>query len=69
MTQVQKVLKHMQENGSITQLDAINEYRIYRLASRISDLKRLGYKIKTNTITFKNQDGSTGRYAEYMLGE
>ena len=42
MTQNERILRHLNEQGSITQLEAMKEYGIMRLASRISDLKRKG---------------------------
>lgn len=46
MTQKQQVLNYIDCFGSITQLEAIRDLGIMRLASRVSDLKRDGYKIK-----------------------
>lgn len=39
MTQCERILRHLEDYGSITSAEAITEYSIYRLASRISDLK------------------------------
>lgn len=41
MTQCEMILKHMEECGTITSWEAMQEYGIMRLASRITDLKRL----------------------------
>ena len=43
-TQTQRIIDYIAEFGSITQLDALRDLGIMRLASRISDLKRQGYK-------------------------
>ena len=59
MTQNEKVLRHLQEHGSITPLDALKEYSIMRLASRIRDLKRMGIKITSKIETSKNSYGET----------
>lgn len=40
MTQTEKVLRHMKRFGSITPLEAMEEYGIMRLGARIWDLKR-----------------------------
>ena len=40
MTQAQMVLRHLEDYGSITQMDAIRDYGIMRLASRVNDLRR-----------------------------
>ena len=68
MTQCEKILRHLDDFGSITSRDAINEYSIYRLASRICDLKKQGVPIETETICKKNIYGETVRFARYSLG-
>lgn len=50
----------------ITQRDAL-KLGIYRLASRISDMKAMGYQILTEYVRVKNQDGSYSRIARYMI--
>lgn len=66
MTQCEKILNYMNEHGSITARQA---YRlgIMRLASRISNLKAAGYKIKSETIKVKNRDGSNTYVAKYSF--
>ena len=50
----------------ITQRDA---YRlgIYRLASRISDMKQMGYQILTEYVRVTNVDGTSSRIARYKI--
>ncbi len=69
MTQCERILRHLREQGSITSLEAIKEYGILRLASRITDLKKQGYKIKSYTESSKNRYGETTRYSVYELIE
>ena len=69
MTQNEKVLRHLQEHGSISPLIALKEYSIMRLASRISDLKRMGFKITSKIETSKNSYGETVHYSVYRLAE
>lgn len=66
MTQCEKILNYMNEHGSITARQA---YRlgIMRLASRISNLKAAGYKIKSETVKVKNRDGSSTYVAKYSF--
>lgn len=45
----------MNKYSSITQLEAIREYGIMRLASRIKDLKNDGYSIKKEMVESKNR--------------
>lgn len=59
----------MEDYGSITSLEAMSEYGIMRLASRINDLKRQGMPIVTETVTGRNRYGEITRYARYKLGD
>ena len=49
-TQEAKILEYMKQGNSITALDALNKFGSFRLASRISDLKKKGYQIQSKTI-------------------
>jgi hypothetical protein len=55
----------MEQYGSISALEAMQEYSIYRLASRIKDPKNRGHKIVTETKKSKNG----GPYAVYRLAK
>lgn len=57
----------MNKYSSITQLEAIREYGIMRLASRIKDLKNDGYSIKKEMVESKNRWGEIVRFAKYTL--
>lgn len=65
--QVDKVLIHLKYIGNITDDEAREKYRIHRLASRINDLRKEGYIIKTHYITYEDGYGQKIRYAEYEL--
>ena len=67
-TQNERILSYIEENGSITQLEALNELGVMRLASRISDLKRKGYNIKSENVTVKNRYGEKCSIKRYSLG-
>lgn len=67
MTQCEAVLEFMRVFGEITQKDAYN-MDIYRLASRISDLKNDGYEIKTEYKEVDTRYGKT-KIAVYRLQE
>jgi hypothetical protein len=68
MTQSQRILEHLQQYGSITQRDAIDNYGIMRLASRVNDLRREGHPIITEVVTGKNRYGEPTRWARYRMG-
>ena len=57
------VLEHLRR-ASITPLEALNLYGIFRLAARIYQLRKLGHNIYTKMIT---DPQTKKRYAEYYL--
>lgn len=67
MTQCEAIVDYIKEHGSITSKDAMNDLYIYRLASRISDLKRAGYPIETTHENVKTPYGKA-TIARYRLG-
>ena len=62
-----KVLEHLQEKGSITSMEAIDEYGATRLASIIFNLRKRGYDISTNMEVTKDRYGNACQYARYKL--
>jgi hypothetical protein len=68
-TQAQRVLAYIEEHGSITQFEAFSELGIMRLASRISDLRRMGFPIISETEKVKNRFDETCHVKKYSLGE
>lgn len=69
LTQRERVLRHLEDYGSITSLEAMREYGIMRLASRISDLKRAGLPITKEMVKGKNRYGEQTCFAKYTLQE
>ncbi len=65
MTQTEKIKKHLDEHGSITALEAMNKYGIMRLASRMSDLKREGYRFVADRIQVRNREDEVCTIAIY----
>ena len=66
-TQINRLLAYMDEHKTITQIQALNDLGIMRLASRMSDLKQMGYPISKKMITVYNRYGEECRVAEYSL--
>lgn len=56
---------HLLGGNSITQLEAIGLYSLFRLAARVHELKKKGW----NIITREKRDLNGSVYAEYYLGE
>lgn len=69
ITQCDRILRHLRDYGSISSLEAISEYSILRLASRIADLKRRGFNITSETVHGKNRYGEPTHYSVYKLTE
>ena len=67
MNQCETILRHLRDYGSITSLEAMQEYGIMRLASRISDLKKSGVVIRTDTVSGKNRYGERTCFARYSI--
>ncbi|QDP62972.1 MAG: hypothetical protein Tp172MES00d2C118481931_9 [Prokaryotic dsDNA virus sp.] len=67
MTQTQKILEYLNEYKQITPLEAMRDLGIYRLASRIFDLKEQGYNIHTEMVDVKNRYGTTTKVASYSI--
>ena len=66
MTQSEQILAYMMFKGSINPYQALSEFGCFRLASRIHDLRSMGYDIETIHITRKLPSG-TKTWAEYKL--
>lgn len=63
----QRVLRYMQDFGSITSLEAISELGDTRLAATIFELKKKGYAIASTTETNVNRYGENVHYSRYSL--
>ena len=50
-TQNEKILAYLEKGKSITPLDALNKFQCFRLAARISDLRKEGLNIATKYVT------------------
>lgn len=69
MTQCERIIKYMKDFGSITSAEAMSKLGVFRLASRINDLKNQGYVIYTKIECGKNRYGEPTHYARYSLNE
>lgn len=69
VTQAHRVLDYLDEKGSITQLEALQELGVMRLASRISDLRKKGYPIRSDLVAVKNRFGESCYIKRYSLWE
>ncbi len=69
VTQCQRILDYMDQFGSISTLEAFQDLGVARLASRIHDLKSMGYNIISETKSSKNRFGEKTYFKEYRLAE
>lgn len=67
MTQCQRVLKYMDDFGSISTMQAFSDLGVTRLASRIHDLKRMGYQIESETHHSVNRYGESTHFSVYRM--
>lgn len=67
MTQCERIRKYLKDFGSITQLQALSDLGIMRLASRISEMRQAGEAIEDRIIEVKNRYGETCRVKEYYV--
>lgn len=67
MLQTEMILKHLEEFGTITPLEALEEYGCMRLSARIADLRDSGVKITSTRETKRNRFGKKVSFARYKL--
>ena len=67
VTQRDRVLQYIKDFGSITSWQAYKDLGVTQLATRISELKNLGYQFSSKTITSTNRYGDSTHYKEYRL--
>lgn len=67
LTQKEKIIRHLEAFDTITPMEAIQDYGIMRLASRISELRKAGYFIITDMVYGLNRFQEKTRYAKYRL--
>lgn len=53
-TQSEIILDYLLAGNTLTSLEALQRFQCFRLASRISDFKQLGYDIKSKTVRTYN---------------
>lgn len=68
-SQNERILTYMRDFGSITQIEALQDLGVLRLASRICDLRRRGHAIIGTVENVKNRYGEKCRIKRYRLQE
>lgn len=65
----EQIIEYMEKFGSINPLQALQDIGCFRLASRISDLKKKGYPIISKRVNYKNRLGEDKHFNEYRFME
>lgn len=63
MNQRTAILNHLTSGQSITPLEAMGVFKVFRLAARIEELRRDGYDI----VTERKKDSAGRKYYSYRL--
>lgn len=69
MNQKQKVLKYINDYGSITSWQAYSDLGIMQLGARIDGLQKDGYLFKKEWEQKKNRYGEPVRFIKYSFAE
>lgn len=68
VTQAERIIQYMEDFGSITGREAVNDLGCMHLASRISDMRKAGVEIRDKMVSVKNRYGETCFVKRYWLG-
>ena len=67
VTKFNQVKEHLQNYGTITSWQAIQQYGATRLSDIIFRLRKQGYDIETKTEVTKDRNGNSCSFAKYIL--
>lgn len=67
VTKFAQVKSHLENHGTITSWQAIQQYGATRLSDIIFRLRKQGYDIETKNELTKDRNGNTCNYAKYIL--
>ena len=67
VTKFNQVKEHLENYGTITSWQAIQQYGATRLADIIFRLRKQGYDIETKTEITKDRNNNVCQYAKYIL--
>lgn len=65
--QADRIMRHFETVGPLTSAEAMYEYGIGRLASRIHEMRAAGIQIGDETVARKNRFGETVHIKQYFL--
>lgn len=65
MTQRERILNYMDENGSITAFEAVLYLGVLQLSARIVELEKMGFRFTKTPEKSKNRYGDPVNYIRY----
>lgn len=68
MTQNERVIKYIEDFGSISQMEAYTDLGVCRLSERIREIERAGRNVKRQRDTCRNRYGDKVNYTRYSFG-
>lgn len=69
MTQKQRLLKYLNDYGSVTALEAVRDLGILQLSARLVELEKSGYRFKKEQESSLNRYGEKVYYTRYSIAE
>jgi len=66
LTQADFVLDYMKKHGSMSSMEAF-DYGITRLAARVHELRKKGYKIDSQNVEVQTKNFGKTTYVKYVL--
>ena len=69
ITQKQRIINYMRQFGSITSWEAYQDLGVMQLGARIDQLKKDGYKFRTEWETKKNRFNEEVSFKRYYLAD
>lgn len=69
ITQCEMIEDYLDTYGEITPLEAMRDLGIYRLASRICQMKKSGLKIKSEMVSVETRNGGRTHIARYSWAD
>lgn len=65
--QIRRIVEYLKTHDGITSYEAITQISVARLASRICDMKNMGYNISCKWVSGKNKYGEKWRAKKYWI--
>ena len=67
MKHLDRIIRHLEDYGSITQLESATEYGNYRLSEYIRQLREMGWNIESQWQKGKNRYNENTHFVKYVL--